>query len=172
MDGEAEHVEADLSAGVFTWEIAQNKVYADRAAAFLFGLHPIDAARGLPIERFIGRVHEEDQPNLAREIAESMRTSEPFQMQYRVHATSNFWVDIMAFGHCFRDADGEPKHFSGIVHPVPVETDDKSGLWHILAAHEVYKANGEDEKAEMVLSLLTKLTNPGENPLNIVRLHR
>lgn len=171
MEREVEGAGPDLSSGIYTWDIITNTVFADRAAAFLFGLDPVDAAKGLPIERFLERVHEEDRGDLAEEIINGMMSSEPFQMQYRVCATSKVWVNVMAFGQCFRNARGEPTHFSGIVHPIPVDHDNRDAIWHLLAAFKIFEADGQIEKAEMVRDVLRMLANPGENPLNIVRLY-
>lgn len=157
----------DLSAGIFMWDISGNVVRADGAAAFLFGLDPVEAEAGLPIERFIGRVHEDDRAELARKISETMRTSEPYQMQYRVLTTENVWVEVMAFGHCFQNGAGQPEDFSGIVHPVPLDHNDQSPLWHLMVAHELFKREGEAQEAALVLDLLKRLSNPGKNPLKI-----
>lgn len=157
----------DMSAGIFMWEISRNIVHADYAAAFLFGLDPAAARAGLPIERFIERVHEADRPKLAEEISEAMKTAGPYQSQYRVSATSKVWVEVMAFGHCFQDDAGDLQHFTGIVHPVPVDTSERGPIWHLMAAHELYRQDGDDEQADLVLDLLKQLTNPGKNPLKI-----
>lgn len=61
-------------------------------------------------------------------------------------------------------------HFSGIIHPVPADPDDKGAIWHLMTAYEIYRRHGDEIEADMVLGLLKRITNPGENPLRVLRL--
>jgi hypothetical protein len=41
-------MEDDAEAGIFTWSLADNVLYADSAVAALFGLNPMATLLGLP----------------------------------------------------------------------------------------------------------------------------
>ena len=58
--------------GLFSWDIAENIVYADSALAELFGLDPLQAEHVLLIEVYLERVHPDDRPRLATVISQSI----------------------------------------------------------------------------------------------------
>ncbi|MBB3541127.1 PAS domain-containing protein [Rhizobium sp. BK399] len=102
-------------AGIFTWDVTKDLVYADAALAELFGLAAEETMRGLPLQSYLDRVHPEDRPKLAKAITETIVGERPQQSVYRVMAANNHYVRVAAFGRCFRDRDGTPVLYSGIV---------------------------------------------------------
>lgn len=71
-------------AGIFTWDIASNLLYADSALAEIYGFDPAEAATGQPIEMFLERVHPDDRPRLAKMIGQGIMRDVPQQVTYRV----------------------------------------------------------------------------------------
>lgn len=104
-------------AGFFTWDVPDNLIYADGALAHLFGIDEDDAEQGLPIEIYLARVHPEDQPHLAKAIRDSIVEHTPQQEFYRVRNAENHYVSVMSFGKGFRDKNGVPIRYVGIVVP-------------------------------------------------------
>lgn len=64
-------------AGLFTWDMSSDTLYADSALAELFGLGSEDTERGLPFQTYIARVHPEDAPLLARKISDAIIAEHP-----------------------------------------------------------------------------------------------
>lgn len=109
---------ADISdAGLFTWDIPDNTLYADGAIAELFGLDPEEAALGLPLERYIERIHPEDRPRIIRAIRNSIVAAASKHEAYRVCGADGLYVDVECFTRGFCDRDGMPIRYAGIVVP-------------------------------------------------------
>lgn len=104
-------------AGFFTWDIPGNMLYADGALASLFGLSSEDAGQGLPIEDYLARVHPDDVSHLGKAIRDSIVAHRPQQETYRVLNADGFYRSVTCFGRGFRDREGEPVRYVGIVVP-------------------------------------------------------
>ena len=99
----------------WTWDIRNNRVFADKAMARLFGLSPRDAAGG-PIEHYINAVHPDDRNNVNDAIQTALRgPSDRFEVVYRVvrRDGSISWID--ARGAVERDSTGNPVQFPGVI---------------------------------------------------------
>lgn len=104
-------------AGLYTWDIEKDLLFADPALADLFGLDPDSAASGLPFRLYLDRVHPDDRGRLARAISDVIVADIPQQSTYRVLNATGAYVSVEAFGRAFRDAQGKPVHYAGIVVP-------------------------------------------------------
>ncbi|KAA0690256.1 diguanylate cyclase [Neorhizobium sp. P12A] len=114
----AEIFEGDVpEAGIYTWDIQKNLVFADAALADLFGLDPAETKRGLPLEAYLARVHPDDRPMLAKSISQSIIAESPQQHPYRVRGRHGAYTPVTAFGRAFRDRADTPVLYSGIVIP-------------------------------------------------------
>jgi len=111
-------------AGLFTWDINSDLVYADGALAALFGLNAADTERGLPIQTYLDRVHPDDVASLAKQISDAIIAQHPTVQHYRAMNADGLFLRVSAFGRCFRDRDDNPVHYAGIV--VPSETPEPS----------------------------------------------
>lgn len=105
-------------AGIWTWSIENDMVFADTAVAKLFGLDQEETLHGLPVERFLTRIHASDRPRIARNISQAIIDGLPYRQEYRVQDYRGAIRWVMAHGRCFRDRSGNPVHYAGIVHPV------------------------------------------------------
>ncbi len=104
-------------AGIFTWSLAENALYADTAVARLFGLDPKEALRGLSPAAYLARVHTEDRANVARLWMKAVADGLPYSGIYRVIGADGAARHVIAHGRCFRDRTGAPAHYAGIVYP-------------------------------------------------------
>ncbi|MFC5757383.1 PAS domain-containing protein [Rhizobium sp. GCM10022189] len=120
-----EDVAAD--AGIYTWDIVRNLVFADSAIAELFGLDPAATVRGLPLDTYLRRVHPDDQPQLARKISEVLVADIAQQDTYRVQGRDGRYRLVAAFGRAFRDHSGSPVLYSGIIVPAAEREDGQEG---------------------------------------------
>lgn len=133
----------DVDAGVFTWELSNDKVYADRAVAALFDLNEGMAERGLPITSFLDRIDPRDRPRIAKSIHAAIVTGEPYQEDYRIIRSDGSVETVMALGRCFRDGSGDPSYYAGIVFPKADAAIGASTLfWHCLSAYEIAQREG------------------------------
>jgi PAS domain S-box-containing protein len=107
-------------AGLFTWDLESDLVYADSALAALFGLDPSETEHGLPLQTYLARVHPDDVPTLAKQIKDAIIAQHPTFQKYRSRRADGSYVYVSAFGRCFRDREDKPVHYAGIV--VPTET--------------------------------------------------
>lgn len=80
-----------------------------------FRLIATETNRGLPLKLYLDRVHPEDRPYLAKEIAATMVGGRAQQSTYRVRTRGGHYVSVVAFGRCFRDRKDTPVLYSGIV---------------------------------------------------------
>ena len=104
-------------AGFFTWDVPEDVLYADGALARLFGINELEAEQGLPLEVYLARVHPDDQPHLAKALRNSIVHHAPQQEFYRVRNANDEYVNVMSFGKGFRDKNGVPIRYVGIVVP-------------------------------------------------------
>jgi PAS domain-containing protein len=104
-------------AGIYTWCLGDDALYADTALAILFGLDPANTLSGLPVTDYLARIHPDDQDTVADLIRTAVEGGQPYQAEYRVVDASGRIRPVMAFGRCFRDRTGVPVHYAGIVHP-------------------------------------------------------
>ncbi|MBW9114596.1 PAS domain-containing protein [Rhizobium cauense] len=115
-------------AGLFTWDMNADLLYADGALAELFGLDPKATERGLPVQSYLDRVHPDDVATLAKQISDAIVAEHPTVQHYRSQKADGSYVQVSAFGRCFRDRDDNPAHYAGIV--VPDETSEFAGTTH------------------------------------------
>src|SRR6478609_3803841 len=70
-------------AGLFTWDMNADLVYADSALAALFGLEAAETERGLPVQAYLDRVHPDDVAGLAKQISDAIVVQHPTVQHYR-----------------------------------------------------------------------------------------
>jgi PAS domain-containing protein len=155
---------SSLDSGVFTWDISCDRFYADNALASLFGLDGRETMNGMPMERYIERVHPDDRSVVARSIHKAIVLGVPCQQNYRVKGSTGTYTEIVARGRCFRDPNGNPFHYAGIVVPFQAEQKRDLSLSDLCAqAHRVALKSGNLEVAKSlrdVLGLLDGLQTP------------
>lgn len=149
---------SSLDSGVFTWDIATDQFFADSAFAMLFGLDPEKTMVGLPMERYINRVHCDDKARVAKAIHNAVVSGYPCQQNYRVQSAKGHFVEIMAFGRCFRNADGTPSQYAGIVYPVAPLVEENGALQDLcLQAHRAALKGGRLDIARTLRDVLEEL---------------
>lgn len=103
------------SVGWWEWEIKDDLVYGSADLARDFALDPAVARNGAPIAVFFANVHPLDRTYLIAAVDEAVETGQPFREEYRILHPGGKVVWILARGRCFRDAQGKPDRFPGIV---------------------------------------------------------
>ena len=157
-------------AGLYTWDLGTDTLYADSAMAELFGLDGALTEHGLPQRRYLDRVFADDRAALAGAIRTAILTGEAFQESYRVHKWDGRIVRVLALGRCFRDVDNHPRFYAGIVFPMPEEQSSDDGLlWQCLSALEMAKRDGRDDVSALLVEAIRKLNrDTGAHELRLV----
>lgn len=149
-------------AGVYTWDILNNRLFADSAVAELFGLDVDTVEKGLPLQAYLDRIYKEDRPKVARAIRDALTTSLTYQQSYRILRPDASSVEVMALGRCFRES-GEPRFWSGIVYPLPTRSDFPDALlWHLLAAYDLAEDSGETLAAQSIMEAIGHIDGQNE----------
>lgn len=105
-------------AGIWTWSIDEDLLYADTAFAKLFGIDLDEALRGLPIERYLARIHAEDRGRIAQSITDAVIGGAAYYAEYKVSDYLGLTRQVITFGRCFRSRLGNPVHVAGIAYPL------------------------------------------------------
>ncbi|MDO9417162.1 PAS domain-containing protein [Pararhizobium sp.] len=137
-----------ISGGTYTWKVDQDVVYADATVARLFGL-PVDAAKsGLPIQRFLTAIHPDDLERVSVSITSAIETGDVFRQDYRVIPAPGRIVPILAMGQCFRNADGKPVEYAGMLFDLSVgtckEAHEEEMVENCISAFQAAKRAGNE----------------------------
>jgi PAS domain S-box-containing protein len=109
-------------AGVWLWDVANSRLYADARFAELYGLSTEDAAAGLATEAFFLAIHPDDRMRIRIAVAGVMYGADIFAKEFRVPAGSGGFRWVSARGGAERDADFKVVRFSGVLSDI---TDQK-----------------------------------------------
>jgi len=166
-------VQRHPASGIFTWEIATDLVYCDDAAAELFGFPLTDFQSGRPLRIFLDRIHADDLPRVARAIHDAMITGFPYQEDYRINRPDGTSVAVTAFGSCFRDGTGEPRHYAGMLVPIADSQGSETDLLSLcLTAYAAATQQGETRIAQKLLDVLGEIeARDGARPVVALPLH-
>lgn len=108
-------LEAALEAGAiatWTWDIPDNRLFADEALARLFSLDPADAEGGL-LDRYVRAIHPEDRPRVTAALERSVATGEDYEADYRIVRRGGSVRWVVARGRVERDEAGRPVRMPG-----------------------------------------------------------
>ena len=111
--------------GIYSWVIATDTVCADARVAGFFELPPELAERGLPLARYLDRIHDDDRPRTAKAIHDAIVTGDAYQADYRIVHADQSIVHVFAIGRCFRDKNGVPSEYAGVIYDM---TADETAL--------------------------------------------
>ena len=100
--------------GFYAWDVQLNLFWADETFAQIMGLSIGELDGGLPAERMMSLIHEDDLPHVLEGIKNSVLAGDSFEMVYRVRRDDGF-VKITEIGKCFRYVDGVATLFTGVV---------------------------------------------------------
>jgi PAS domain S-box-containing protein len=105
-----------VAGGVYTWKwkILEDRIIVNAAFAHLFAVDPLNAAtEGLPLDRFLRAMHEDDRPHILAAINRAIETGEEYLAEYRVHTATGEERWVTARGRVEYDVAGRPVAFPG-----------------------------------------------------------
>jgi hypothetical protein len=124
----SDQITAALSAtesGIFSWMLNTNKFCADEHVASLFELPPKLAECGLPLERYLERIHVEDRSRAAKSIHDTIVSGGACRQDYRIVRSDQSIVHVFAVGRCFRDERDVPFEYAGIIYDMTAEDSER-----------------------------------------------
>ena len=112
-------LDAALVAGeIGTWvlDVINGIVYADANLGAIFGVEvpPDSETSGIPLQRFLSKIHPDDSKRVESEIAQSLAADSTFRSEYRI-ITGDRERHVVARGTIERDESGRPVRMPGVV---------------------------------------------------------
>ena len=166
-------LDAALSAGAiatWTWDIVNNRLYADPKLAELFNLPPSEAAGGL-LEQFIHAIHPEDRQAVVDRLSRAIETGEPYIADYRIGQPDGSIRWVTARGVAEVDSGGRAVRMPGVL----VDITDRKRLEEELRIRIAQLRDNDRRKDEFLATLAHELRNPLapiRNSLQILKMPR
>ncbi|QLK26395.1 ATP-binding protein [Natrinema zhouii] len=99
--------------GTWEWQIPENLMTVGTSFAETFGIDPVDARDGVPLEWFIDAIHEDDRDRVEAAIEDAVERCGEYEAEYRVWNADGELRWVVARGHVESDEDGNPVTFPG-----------------------------------------------------------
>jgi len=113
--GRDKGVDLKDAVGFFSWDLNENKVFADNVFAYIYGMPPHELEIGAPIEQVIRHVAEDDMPRVAKALHETIVSGNPCHHTYQIVHPNGRHIVVTGQGRCLRNGDGMPSIFTGLV---------------------------------------------------------
>ncbi|WP_252699650.1 PAS domain-containing sensor histidine kinase [Natronosalvus vescus] len=117
---ELEHTKERLEAaaeagavGTWEWHISDDRMVTDAPFAKTFGIDPIAATEGVPLDDFVSAIHDDDRERIERKIEDAIESGDEYEEEYRVWNDNDELQWVVARGHVEYDRDGNPVTFPG-----------------------------------------------------------
>lgn len=102
----------ELIAGIWDWDISNDRIYLDAGAAKFFNVDPDKAGRGFPDMAGLRAIHPDDLDKVQAAVAAARRTGGAYECEYRVIKNDRIhWV--LARGSCTLDRHGRAVRLAG-----------------------------------------------------------
>src|SRR5690606_9471920 len=95
--------------------IGDNIVTSDDKFAAMYGIDPLRAGLGVPIEAFMEAIHADDRAHVQQDIAVVLANASPLQSEYRLISADGSIRWVIASGSPRLDAEGRPVRLPGVV---------------------------------------------------------
>ncbi|MCY0095963.1 PAS domain-containing protein [Hoeflea ulvae] len=104
--------------GSWNWDVSDDLIITDGRFAETFGLSAKQAQKGLPLEEFVNRIHEDDRPRVASEIVSTIESGGAYSTEYRVVRPDGSISHVLAQGKLVEGKDGKSDRFPGVLFDV------------------------------------------------------
>ena len=125
--------------GVWTYEVASDCFYCDRGISELYGIDPVQAAKGIKRAAFLANVHPDDLLALRKTMAGGLVDSGDLELEYRIVHPDGGVRWVLSRGHTYFSSAGEPVRRTG----VGIEMTDQRLLEQQLRQSQKMEAVGQ-----------------------------
>jgi PAS domain S-box-containing protein len=101
--------------GTWLWNIHEDKIIADSGLAAIFGVDPVAAAEGLPLDLLLESIHDDDRERVVEEIYRTVESGTTYECEYRLLSSDHKERWVIARGRVERNADGTAMAFPGVI---------------------------------------------------------
>lgn len=101
--------------GFFSWDLGENRVFADHIFASIYGISPRNLEVGAPIEEVIKHIADGDLQRVAKALHETIISGKPCSQTYRINHPSGRKIVVTGQGRCLRNGEGVPSIYTGMV---------------------------------------------------------
>ncbi|OYW44756.1 MAG: hypothetical protein B7Z08_08295 [Sphingomonadales bacterium 32-68-7] len=119
LRAETERVQLALDAGAivgtWVWDVAADRLTSDERFARSFGLDIELCRTGLPLDRVMAPIHDDDRALVAETIAQAVAQGGPYRCEYRVRQPDGAYYWVEANGRVELDTDGKAARFPGVL---------------------------------------------------------
>ena len=144
-------LDAALQAGAiatWTWDIPNNRLFADENLARLFNL-PLGEADGGLLDHYLQSIHPDDLPKVSAALNRSVETGEDYEADYRIVQPDGSVRWVTARGRAERDTNGRPVRMPGVL----ADITDRKRLEEELRFRLNQLAEADHRKEELLASL-------------------
>lgn len=110
-------IESALEAGeigTWTFDIINDRVYADKSLAKMFSVSEEDATGGR-LERYTNAIHPEDRLRVQETISQAIATADGYEAEYRIVQSDALIRWVIARGRIIRNSEGHAARLPGVV---------------------------------------------------------
>jgi PAS domain S-box-containing protein len=151
-------LDAALEAGsiaTWTWDIGENRLYADQKLARLFDLSASDADGG-SLAKYVAHIQPDDVKRVMATLARAVETGEEYNADYRVIHDNGAVRWVSARGRAQRDEAGRAVRMPGVL----VDITERKRLEEELRVRLEQLAEADRRKDEFLATLAHELRNP------------
>lgn len=139
-------LDAGAIQGTWVWDVPADIVSSDERFAWTFGIDPVAARSGFPIQLAIDAIHPEDRSLVETSINQAIAEGGGYRCEYRVRNGEGEYRWVEASGKVELAADGTPFRFPGVA--VDIEARRRAEEREHLLAREV------DHRAKNLLGVI------------------
>ena len=156
-----------LLVGSWSWDVSGNRVYADAGVSACFGLTQEDGVRGVPVERYLHAIHEDDRDRVRHAIDGTLAGRHDYNEIYRLKPSYDGIRTVQALGRCSRvQSTDRPTIYFGHIIDVHRETNgrvvDDELRRHVISAISLARTGGRDLMAHLLEMALEEMSFDGK----------
>ena len=101
--------------GAWNWDVSEDLIFTDGRFASAFGLDSQQINKGLPLEQFLNRIHENDRARVADEIVRTIETGSAYNSEFRLRRPDGSVSYVLAQGKLVKGSQGKADRFPGVL---------------------------------------------------------